>query len=150
LELRLAGTRFGYIFIDREVRTSGGQARRIGMPQVHDTNADEDLQHLIFEDLNGRRPSSVVSINSLVSYLQATKAASGHSDRELARMVFDAAMALGLVPVYDPEAEAAAPGDFRGQYGYGRKAHKQDPSARYGFEPEAIRPLPVRQRNRWR
>lgn len=29
---------------------------------------------------------------------------------------------------------AASNGDFRGSYGYGRPAHRSDPSAEYGFQ----------------
>ena len=41
-------------------------------------------------------------------------------------------------------AEGKPEGDFRGPYGYGRPAHKSDPNASYGFEPEIVRPLPIR------
>ena len=33
--------------------------------------------------------------------------------------------------------------DFRGRYGYGRPAHKPDPTAKYGFAPDPKRTLPV-------
>ena len=38
-------------------------------------------------------------------------------------------------------AEAQPEADFRGAYGYGRRAHRPDPDARYGFAPEPDRPL---------
>ena len=30
-------------------------------------------------------------------------------------------------------------GDFRGRYGFGRRAHRPDPDATYAFEPDANR-----------
>jgi hypothetical protein len=41
-----------------------------------------------------------------------------------------------------PEGQKA--GDFRGPYGFGRPAHRPDPDARYGFEPDPNRALPQR------
>jgi hypothetical protein len=41
-------------------------------------------------------------------------------------------------------------GDFRGPYGFGRPAHKPDPSATYVFRPHMTRVLPVKERTRWR
>ena len=35
--------------------------------------------------------------------------------------------------------DSGAQGDFRGPYGYGRPAHRPDPSGQYGFEPRAVR-----------
>jgi hypothetical protein len=32
-------------------------------------------------------------------------------------------------------------GDFRGPYGFGRPAHRPDPDAKYGFEPDPTRAL---------
>jgi hypothetical protein len=32
------------------------------------------------------------------------------------------------------EEMAGASGDFRGRYGFGRRAHRPDPKAHYGFE----------------
>ncbi|MGN6582462.1 MAG: hypothetical protein ACTHJV_02025 [Rhizobiaceae bacterium] len=43
-----------------------------------------------------------------------------------------------------------ASGDFRGPYGYGRPAHRPDPSGHYHFEPRAVRPLPANPKIRWR
>ncbi|MBN9079109.1 MAG: hypothetical protein BGN87_19465 [Rhizobiales bacterium 65-79] len=112
---------------------------------------DEKVQATILDDLKNRPTSSVISVNALVAYLRTMVPATHRSDRQLAKMVFEAAMQLGLVPVYDPEATAAGPsGDFRGRYGYGHRAHKADPDASYGFEPDGVRPLPVRTRSRWR
>lgn len=112
---------------------------------------DEMVRRVIFEDLQGRASSSVVSINGLVAHIRATVPETRRTGRELAKMAFDASMQLGLVPVYDPEVPASGPsGDFRGRYGYGHRAHKPDPEARYGFEPEGVRPLPVKTRSRWR
>jgi hypothetical protein len=31
-------------------------------------------------------------------------------------------------------------GDFRGRYGFGRRAHRPDPDATYAFEPDGRRP----------
>jgi len=50
----------------------------------------------------------------------------------------------------DPPAADQADGDFRGPYGFGRRAYKPDPSANYVFEPGPPRVLPVEQRRRWR
>jgi hypothetical protein len=112
---------------------------------------DEKIQRVIFEDLRDRPLSSVVSVNGLVVYIRTAVPETHRTDRQLAKMAFEAAMQLGLVPVYDPEVPATdARGDFRGGYGYGRRAHKPDPDARYGFEPEGVRPLPARKRSRWR
>jgi hypothetical protein len=50
-----------------------------------------------------------------------------------------------------PEAEKnETEGDFGGPYGYGRPAHRPDPSGHYRFEPDAVRPLPANPRIRWR
>ncbi|MGN6471455.1 MAG: hypothetical protein ACTHLC_17940 [Rhizobiaceae bacterium] len=112
---------------------------------------DEKIQRLILEDLQRRPSSSVVSINGLVAFIRGAVPEARHSERQLAKMAFEAAMLLGLVPVYDPEVpKTDASGDFRGRYGYGHRAHKPDPGARYGFEPEGVRPLPVKARSRWR
>ena len=112
---------------------------------------DEKIRRVILEDLRNRPSSSVVSINGLVAYIRSVVPETRRSDRQLAKMAFEAAMLLGLVPVYDPEVQVTGPGgDFRGRYGYGHRAHKADPGARYGFEPESVRPLPVRARSRWR
>jgi hypothetical protein len=112
---------------------------------------DEKVRATILEDLRKRPSSSVLSVNALVAYLRTAVPETHRTDRQLARMVFEAAMQLGLVPVYDPEAQAAGPsGDFRGRYGYGHRAHKADPGASYGFEPDSVRPLPVKTRSRWR
>ena len=112
---------------------------------------DEKIRSMILDDLRDRPSSSVVSVNGLVAYIRTAVPETHRSDRQLAKMVFDAAMQSGLVPVYDPEApRSGASGDFRGGYGYGHRAHKPDPDARYGFEPQGVRPLPVKARNRWR
>jgi hypothetical protein len=57
----------------------------------------------------------------------------------------------------EPDADALpetgdldAEGDFRGPYGYGRPAHRPDPSGHYRFEPHAVRPLPANPKIRWR
>ena len=111
----------------------------------------EEIRRLILEDLQDRPSSSVVSVNGLVAYVRTTLPGLHLNDRRIAKMAFDAAMQLGLVPVYDPEVFKSAPeGDFRGHYGYGHRAYKPDPDARYGFEPEGVRPLPVKTRTRWR
>ena len=34
--------------------------------------------------------------------------------------------------------------------GFGHRAHQPDPNASYTFTPDVVRPLPVRQRLRWR
>ena len=34
-------------------------------------------------------------------------------------------------------------GDAAGRYGYGRPAHKPDPTAKYGFAPDPKRTLPL-------
>jgi hypothetical protein len=117
---------------------------------AHET--DENVRRVILDDLRKRRSSSVVSINNLVAHIRAAVPDTSRTDRQLARMAFNAAMQLGLVPVYDPEVPVTgADGDFRGSYGYGHRAHKPDPDARYGFEPDTVvRPLPVKARNRWR
>jgi hypothetical protein len=113
--------------------------------------SDEKIRRVILDDLKDRPISSVVSINGLVAYIRTAVPETHRKDRQLARMAFEAAMEFGLVPVYDPEARASGPdGDFRGRYGYGHRAYKPDPVARYGFEPESVRPLPVKARSRWR
>ena len=112
---------------------------------------DEKTRTAILEELRDRPSSSVVPVNALVASVRAAVPETHRTDRQLARMVFEAAMQLGLVPVYDPEAQTPGPsGDFRGRYGYGHRAHKADPAASYGFEPDGVRPLPVRTRSRWR
>jgi hypothetical protein len=45
--------------------------------------------------------------------------------------------------VTDPPDRQKA-GDFRGPYGFGRPAHRPDPDAKYGFEPDPNRALPPR------
>jgi hypothetical protein len=112
---------------------------------------NEKIRQIILDDLQDRPTSSVVSVNGLVAHIRTAVPETRLADRELARMAMDAAMDLGLIPVYDPEAGISGPdGDFRGSYGYGHRAHKPDPDARYGFEPNGTRPLPVKARNRWR
>ena len=37
------------------------------------------------------------------------------------------------------EEIGGASGDFRGRYGFGRRAHRPDPGAHYGFENDANR-----------
>jgi hypothetical protein len=112
---------------------------------------DEKVQATILDDLKSRPSSSVVPVNALVDYVRTAIPGTRRSDRQIAKMVFEAAMLLGLVPVYDPEGPAlGASGDFRGSYGYGHRAHSADPVARYGFEPNGTRPLPVKKRSRWR
>jgi hypothetical protein len=39
-------------------------------------------------------------------------------------------------------SEQQKAGDFRGPYGFGRPAHRPDPDAKYGFEPDPNRALP--------
>ena len=113
--------------------------------------ADEAVRNIIFDDLRNRPLSAVVPVNGLVAYIRAEVPDTYRTDRQLARMVFDAAMQLGLVPVYDPQVPiSSADGDFRGSYGYGHRAYRPDPEARYGFEPDGVRPLPVKPRSRWR
>lgn len=56
----------------------------------------------------------------------------------------------------EPEVDRPAPadqavsGDFGGAYGYGHPAHRPDPDARYSFNPNSLRVLPVDKRSRWR
>ncbi|MDN5928673.1 MAG: hypothetical protein L0I29_16515 [Hyphomicrobiales bacterium] len=112
---------------------------------------DEKIQRLLFEELRDKPSSSVISVNGLVAYIRTAVPETRSTNRQIAKMTFDAAMELGLVPVYDPEVPASdVSGDFRGHYGYGHRAYKPDPDARYGFEPKGARPLPLKKRNRWR
>ena len=41
-------------------------------------------------------------------------------------------------------SEQQKAGDFRGPYGFGRPAHRPDPDAKYGFDPDPNRALPPR------
>jgi hypothetical protein len=62
---------------------------------------DDDLHGAILSRLAGRRKGSVVSTNAVVDDVES----SFHpqkTESELARLVSEAAMLLGLVPVYDP------------------------------------------------
>jgi hypothetical protein len=45
---------------------------------------------------------------------------------------------------------AAAQDEIPQQLGYGHRAHRPDPEARYGFGPGEPRLLPVEERLRWR
>lgn len=38
----------------------------------------------------------------------------------------------------NPPSNETPAGDFRGPYGYGRPAHRADPNAKYGFQPNAM------------
>jgi hypothetical protein len=40
---------------------------------------------------------------------------------------------------FEPGLLSQPDGDFRGRYGFGRRAHKTDPNAHYGFEPDTHR-----------
>jgi hypothetical protein len=51
---------------------------------------------------------------------------------------------------FDPSENTDAEGDPGGPYGFGRPAHRTDPSGHYRFEPRSIRPLPANPRIRWR
>jgi hypothetical protein len=48
---------------------------------------------------------------------------------------------LGRRRSREPPQDAApkAGGDFRGPYGFGRRAHRPDPNAKYGFDPNIPR-----------
>ncbi|HVW57449.1 MAG TPA: hypothetical protein VHC00_17370 [Rhizobiaceae bacterium] len=57
----------------------------------------------------------------------------------------------GLDPDKMHETGDAQPtGDLGGPYGYGRPAHRPDPSGHYRFEPRTVRPLPANPKIRWR
>jgi len=78
------------------------------------TLPDGDLNSAILSRLAGFRRGSVVSTNAIIDDVE-----SAFSDRktapELARLVCEAAMLLGLVPVYDP-ARPRAGGCVRRSY----------------------------------
>ena len=56
---------------------------------------DEKVRTTILEDLGNRPSSSVVPVNALVAYVRTAVPETPRTDRQLARMVFEAAMQLG-------------------------------------------------------
>ena len=60
----------------------------------------------------------------------------------------DANAATDLADVESQEAEPTQT-DSR-KLGFGHRAHQPDPNASYIFNPEVVRPLPIRRRLRWR
>jgi hypothetical protein len=108
-----------------------------------DDAADTELQMFILSRLADRRRGSVVSVNALIGEIHASLPECPLSDDRLAEVIMEAAMLLGLVPVFDPDLPPEcydASGAIRG---YGHRAHRPDPSATYGFDPGAVRTLPA-------
>jgi len=112
--------------------------------------ADTELQMLILGELAGRRRSSVVSVNAMIGEVNARMPDCALSHERLAGIISEAAMLLGLVPVFDPSRrpdEYDLSGAIRG---YGHRAHRPDPSVSYFFDPGPARTLPIQQGTRRR
>lgn len=65
------------------------------------TLPDGDLHGAILSRLAGFKKGSVVSTNAIIEEIERSLVGR-RSELELARLVSEAAMLLGLVPVYDP------------------------------------------------
>ncbi len=64
--------------------------------------ADSDLQRAILEELKDVERTSVISVNDVIIKVRRS-IPNRLSDRRLAQVVSEAAMFLGLVPVFDPD-----------------------------------------------
>ena len=106
-----------------------------------------ELEKLILKIISARAPTSMVSVKAVIINVRSRLPSCQKTEWELAKMIFEATMLLGMIPVYDPQIEAEPSGDFGGIYGYGRPAYKSDPHARYEFRPDKARPLPVKSPN---
>jgi hypothetical protein len=105
--------------------------------------AEAELQMLILGKLKHRRRLSVVSVNALIDDIRETMPSCIFSNNRLAEIISEAAMLMGLVPVFDPTLVTS---DFDGEiYGYGHRAHRPDPFASYVFKPGPPRTLRVRE-----
>lgn len=115
-------------------------ARSSRMPAA----AKAELQKFILGKLQSLRRSSVVSANALIDDIRSAHPSCTLADEHLAKLISEAAMLLGLVPVFDPRRAPdghATPGDA---FGYGHPAHRPDPAAAYSFQPGPSRMLPIR------
>lgn len=100
------------------------------------------IDTLIIGQLAGLRRGSVVSANAVAADLIEALPDCELPAEQLARLVSEAAMLLGLVPVINPAGPARrARGIVR--FGYGHPAHRPDPLATYAFNPGPPRTFPV-------
>ena len=67
--------------------------------------ADPELQTVILRELEGRRRASVVSTNSIMEKIRDELPDCPFTDEQLVKLVFEASVFLGLVPVFDPQAQ---------------------------------------------
>lgn len=71
-----------------------------------DANASvvsSDVQAAILQALCGYSPPSVISSNGIIRQVRDSCPTCQYSDRELSKLICEAAMLLGLVPVFDPK-----------------------------------------------
>ena len=116
------------------------------MGRFANTAADADVQSLILGELSGRPSFSVVSTNAIVNNIVSAMPDCVLSALQLAALVTEAAMLLGLIPVFDRARLIDDCGEFGDAYGYGHRAHQPDPLACYVFRPGPPRTLPVQPR----
>jgi len=109
--------------------------------------ADAELQIFILSRMTGRRKSSVVSVNAILVEITAALPACELSHDQLIAVISEAAMLLGLVPVFDPSRQVEEYDSAGAIRGYGHRAHQPDASASYVFSPGPVRTLPISKRN---
>jgi hypothetical protein len=112
-------------------------------------SVDTDIWTFILGTLTGRPRLSVVSTNAIASDIRSALPDCPQSDRELASLISEAAILLGLIPVIDPAYTDIDSSEHDPPLGYGYPAHRPDPLAVYVFSPGPPRTLPVRKTRRF-
>lgn len=106
---------------------------------------DNELQRTILLNITRLKRRKVVSTNKVLHAIRQGIPACPLSTEELVRLVREAAICLGIVPVFDPERG----NHVTVRFGYGHPAHQPDPDGTYVFKPGVRRVLPVRADKRW-
>jgi hypothetical protein len=105
---------------------------------------DPTLQSYILGSLVRRRRGAVVSTNAIVAEIRSALPGYQIEDAQMAKFISEAAMLLGLVPVFDPAWRGDVRSEDEPSFGYGYPAHRPDPSAVYVFSHGQPATLPVR------
>ena len=105
---------------------------------------DSTLQSYILDKLARRPRGVVVSTNAIVAEIRSAHPEYQLEDTRMAKLISEAAMLVGLVPVFDPDWKGDARAEDEPPFGYGYPAHRPDPLAVYVFSPGQPRTLPVR------
>ena len=105
---------------------------------------DPTLQTYILGKLTRLPRGAVVSASAMAADIRSALPVYPLTDEQMARLVSETAMLLGLIPVIDPAWKGVEVSEDQVSFGYGYPAHRPDPSAVYVFSPGPPRTLPIR------